>query len=233
MSSDALYEAKHTSDIEIVNPRGPRFTDEQREHHRLVISQRVLQGYTPAEIGRELGVTRQQVAYDLKIVEKRWREAALRDFDEARGVELAKIDALEHEYWQAWERSKKPKTQSTQRTAPSKLGADDMRVTAGIRTEERDGDPRFLDGVFKCIERRIKLYGLDEAEKIAMVGAFDVNNENDLTRRLARYDEALGRGVVNITTAVVVGDRSGQPVDSERPPSETSHILDIGGQDHR
>jgi hypothetical protein len=208
-----------------------RFTEPQREHARTVVAQRVLQGYTHGEIAKELGISDSMVGLYLKELRQRWRASSLRDFDEARAIELAKIDNLEREYWESWERSKRPKTQTTQRTAPSKAGSTDVKITAGMTTQERDGDPRFLDGIFKCIERRMKLYGLDEAEKIAMVGAFSVTNDNDLSRRLARYNDALSGASIDVASATVISYRPGQSVDSERSPSETGDIFDVGGPD--
>jgi hypothetical protein len=206
---------------------GERFSPEQREHHRSVIAHKVLLGYNMTEIAKELGISRGQVAYDLRIVTKRWKEAAVRDFDEARGVELAKIDALEKEAWMAWERSKEKKTQSRQRIVPKGKDGIENNITGEIKTEERDGDPRFLDIVFRCVERRIKLYGLDEAEKIAMVGQFQIGEHNDLTRRVERYNSIIETGSVTSSPALAIDDHTGQSVDSERSPRETSSILDI------
>lgn len=210
---------------------GPRFTDEQRENRRAIVAERVLQGYSLAAIGRELGITARMVGYDLETIESRWRESSLIDFDEARSKELARLNKVEHEFWMAWERSKLPKNQTSQRTAPTRAGADDMRVSASMRTEERDGDPRFLDGVFKCIERRIRLYGLDQPEKIALAGVLDVNTDNDLTKRLSRYHDALSGGRIEVAAAIVAGNGFGQPVDSERPAPEASDILDVDRPD--
>lgn len=207
--------------------RGHKFTPAQRENNRTYIAEQMVKGRGASSIAKELGVSTSQVLYDLKIVEKRWRESSIRDFDEARALELAKIDQLEREYWEAWERSKAPKQSTSQRTAPSSSKSGDLKVTAELKTEERDGDSRFLDGVFKCIERRIKLFGLDAPDTVTMVGQFSVGDKDDVTRRLEKYQGVLGGGSVQVATAVVVSNHPGQPLDSERPAPEASNILDI------
>src|SRR5215212_4552915 len=84
----------------------PKRSPDQVEADRAEIARRYLQGMTQAEIGAELGMTQQMVSYDLQVVRQRWRDAGLRDLDEAKTIELAKIDALELEYWDAWRASK-------------------------------------------------------------------------------------------------------------------------------
>ena len=45
---------------------------------------------------------------DLKRIRAEWRESAVRDFDEARQLELMKLERIEREAWSAWDQSKKP-----------------------------------------------------------------------------------------------------------------------------
>jgi hypothetical protein len=64
-----------------------------------------LQGLEYREIGRRLGCVQSQICYDLKVLKKRWSESALAATNEVRSRELAKLDRLEMEYWDAWQRS--------------------------------------------------------------------------------------------------------------------------------
>ena len=50
-------------------------------------------------------MTRQMVGYDLKAIQRRWREDTSRNLDEEKARVLAKLDELERTYWQAWEDS--------------------------------------------------------------------------------------------------------------------------------
>jgi len=129
-----------------------------------------LSGKTQPEIAEEFGVNQSTISRDLKAIQQTWREAAIRDFDEARGQELAKLDNLELTYWQAWERSLgdfKVETSKARLNRQSSGEGDPRQSTEKtVKTEERNGDPRYLQGVLSCIDRRVKLLGLDAPEHI-------------------------------------------------------------------
>ncbi|MGG6266214.1 hypothetical protein ACQ4M3_05165 [Leptolyngbya sp. AN03gr2] len=131
---------------------------DQREKDLVELARRYLMGETQTAIAADLGVTQQTISDDLKLIRKRWRKSAIRDFDEAIALELAKIDLVESELWQQWERSKKPR-----RTKRDEEGTGDRGASVKTVTIESSGlgDPRYLEGVMKCIDRRCRLLGLD------------------------------------------------------------------------
>lgn len=139
-------------------------TKVQREKDLQQIAEMYLSGRTQADIGNILGLTQQTISNDLKALQQRWLESSVRDFDELRAEQLAKIDRLEAEYWAAWDRSKRPKTRKGKKskTTSGPLGDSDE---SSVVVEERDGNPAWLAGVDKCIERRCKLLGLDAPTK--------------------------------------------------------------------
>ena len=81
----------------------PKRTSFEREKDLLEISRLYLTGVTQTDIAARLGVSQQQISYDLKALQKRWLAASLAHVDDAKARELAKIDQLEREYWKAWE----------------------------------------------------------------------------------------------------------------------------------
>ena len=91
----------------------PKRTKFQREADLQKITGLYLTGKTQDAIAQELGVTQQQISYDLKTIQERWRKSALVDLNEAKQRELERIDVLEREYWQAWEASKGEQQRST------------------------------------------------------------------------------------------------------------------------
>ena len=134
---------------------------------KLVIAQRrqrvadlYLQGWTQDAISRELGISQPQVAGDLKKINQAWRQSAIRDFDAARDVELARIQRMEREAWAAWERSQQP---SQTAVVDGQAGAQRAKRTV----KHQHGDARFLDIVLRCSEARRQLLGLDAPTKIA------------------------------------------------------------------
>jgi hypothetical protein len=71
--------------------RQARSPDQIRKD-RAEIARLYLQRLTQAEIGQRLGLSRQQVGYDLNAVREEWLQSALVDFNAKKAEELARID---------------------------------------------------------------------------------------------------------------------------------------------
>lgn len=148
---------------------GPKRTRIQVQRDRTEIAILYLQGWTQAKIAEKVGVTHQQISYDLQAIQREWLKNTTLALDEYKAKELAKIDHTERCYWEAWERSIEEFRARTIKAkgikADQKLQAKPEQAEQTIYTENRCGDPRFLDGVLKCIERRCRLLGLDAPQK--------------------------------------------------------------------
>lgn len=114
--------------------------------------------YAIHEISKLIGLHPNDVSDDLKALRAEWREARLTNMDDAMSEQLAKLDLVEREAHDAWEKSK--------------LDAQVRRVTSGpdgrIRVSERRGqygDPRFKEIILKCIAQRCKILGLEAPTK--------------------------------------------------------------------
>ena len=161
----------------------------QKESDYSTIASLYLRRQSLSSIAERLGLSRPQISHDLKKIQQRWRDASLRDFDEHKAEELAKIDDLECEYWSAWRESKSQRRLF--RTKRRKGSDRDFKDTS-VERENQCGDPRFLQGVERCIEQRCKILGLYAPTSINI-------NELDslLARELARIagaDQAAAPG---------------------------------------
>lgn len=148
----------------------------QIERDRLEIAQMYLRGKTQHEIATALVspergyiLSQQMISYDLRAVQVQWQKSTLVNIDEIKGRELARVDTLELEYWEAWERSKlNAEVRITRQRG--KRAKDDKAIPEEVerteRTEGRTGNPAFLNGVQWCIEQRCKIFGLYAPEKI-------------------------------------------------------------------
>jgi hypothetical protein len=151
-------------------------TSFQREHDLRKVAELYLRGLTQLEIAQQLSVSRQQIGYDLKVLQRRWHEAGQGDFQAKKVQELAKVDALERIYWQAWDDSKKIRETTTSTTEKSGSQADagakqtPLRMKAALRKEARDGNPEFLKGVQWCITKRCAILGLDAPSQSVLAG---------------------------------------------------------------
>jgi hypothetical protein len=172
----------------------------QRERDLRLTASLYLRGLVQHEIAQRLGVSRQQVGYDLTVLRRRWQESALADFHAKKADELAKADELERTYWEAWERSCQARETSTQERTQGAAPADGGRLRAGVRKESRDGNPDFLRGVERCIEMRCKILGAFAALKVAPTTpdgqeewhATDADAAAVLAAALARLGLAVG-----------------------------------------
>lgn len=146
---------------------GKRRSASQLARDRRRIADLYLKGWLQADIAEELDIDQSTVSRDIQAIHSVWAESTLIDFDEAKQREIAKVDHLEREYWQAWEASKQEKMSTATETATTKDG---KRDKAQIKREERNGDPRYLSGVQWCIEKRCKILGIDAPSALELSG---------------------------------------------------------------
>jgi hypothetical protein len=155
-----------------------------------------LRGRTQNEIALELRVGQPCISKDLAFLRKEWLQSALMDFNEAKSRELARIDVLEREAWEVYEKSKEEKIK---RLAETRTGGKygDMSRTQKI-AEETHGDPRWLDKVQWCIEQRLRIFGIYDADKretdwkewLKLQGYDDAAIFNDMVRYFRAQQDA-------------------------------------------
>jgi hypothetical protein len=141
---------------------GPRRTPAQRLKERTLCAQWYCQGVPQHQMASRLGMSVKQVEYDLRLLRVQWRRER-QSFADRLDVELAKLDNLEREAWEAWHHSRQPTTTTevrAQSRGPNGGGAD-VELHRTTRTEQGYGDPRYLELVLRCIDRRCRLLGLD------------------------------------------------------------------------
>jgi len=122
-----------------------------------------LKGWNQTSIAQQFGVTQATISKDLKAIRKEWLESSIRDFDTLKEQELKRIDVLEREYWKQYEASQDAK-ETTSKEAIDIGGKKRHKVRT--TSTQRDGDPRYLQGIQWCIEQRCKILGIYEASKI-------------------------------------------------------------------
>jgi hypothetical protein len=72
----------------------PVRTAQQREFDLGRIARWYRQGVTASEMADRIGVTRQQIGYDLREIRRRWVDAQIVNFHEAKAVELTRVDCM-------------------------------------------------------------------------------------------------------------------------------------------
>lgn len=159
----------------------------ERAQRRVKVAALYVKGYSQSRIAEELQVSSQTVNKDLNALLIEWKALALRDFEERKAEELAKLNHLESIAWEAWQRSidntsinkRKVDQAPERRTSEQQNGRRSRlperlrthRISEEITTHPEVGDNRFLDQVRSCIELRMKALGMFKQ---------DVNNFNQL-----------------------------------------------------
>lgn len=150
----------------------PKRSQAQRAADLTIIEDLALKGKTETEIAEELAsmrpytLSRQQVGYDLRKLAKMWEAEAIAELDAHKSKILAEVRHLQREYWDAWARScEDAETQRIEGAPPR--GDSDKPTAAKLVTTRKGqaGDPRFLQGVQWCIERRCKILGVDAPQR--------------------------------------------------------------------
>lgn len=146
---------------------GYRRTPEQRENDLVFCTDLFLRGYSYRQIADLLNqrnakmgldyaiVPPMRVYKDLKQLLINWKREHEENIDLYITKELSKLDKIEAELWDAWERSKK--------RIVSKIRQSGLKTE---RSETFAGNPRYLDLVLSVQQRRAKLLGLDAPVRV-------------------------------------------------------------------
>lgn len=209
---------------------GVRFSKSQREYNRAYLASKILEGVPITNAAEDLGISVQQAYYDMRIVRERWREMANVSIDERRSVELAKLDKLEATFWEGYRRSCEATEKKIQRRRMMAGGKEQTEMV--LTQEEHVGDPRFLEGVARCIQQRAKLMGLEPDNYLVAGNIISVNDaDNELQKRLEKYEGFIA--IPDSTEANATVDRNDpeESLDRERTSSgETGVVLDTTGR---
>lgn len=176
-------------------------TKGERETDLIEIAELYLKGETMQSIAtqisaqRHYSIGRSTIYNDLQVLHARWKESQLVDFDAAKAKELTRIDKLESEYWFAWSRSLRQSEEILTERIQDNLqnqgnaGVGHVREKVKKREITTYGDPRYLQGVQWCIDKRCKIFGLDAPKQV------EINWRDEA--RLAGYDpDQLEDGLV-------------------------------------
>lgn len=124
---------------------------------------------------RDYNIGRTMVYKDLITIRQRWLDSYMNDFNEYKVKELARIDELEHAYWEEWERSRLDQdTIQTEKVSDSNLDASGKPTSQWVREKvkaikkKREGSAAYLEGVRWCIEKRCNILGLNAPKEVTV-----------------------------------------------------------------
>ena len=149
----------------------------EKAEHQARVADLYNQGRPLMKIAAEVGIGLGTVCRHLEALQKAWLESSLEDFDQAKARELARIDLVEREMWEAWFESKKESTITSAKTdeggkVASAVSTDDKghkhtehvvvplkKTSTSIKRIKRTGNPDYMASIQWCIETRCKIRG--------------------------------------------------------------------------
>ncbi len=178
----------------------------QIARRRETVARLYAEGTPRTQIAEQAGVSMTTIATDLKAVREQWMRNARRDIGRRTAYELAKIDRLEQAAWEGWQRSCRD-AEST------KVTSDGESRRAERSTKGQAGDPKFLDRVAWCINRRFDLMALRTSVHSAANDhdADGLSVERRRTRALAILDRLLERA--GVEPARIETTAAGEPAE--------------------
>lgn len=153
--------------------------------------------FTQEEIAKQCGVDRTIISRDIAAIRAAWEHTAILNFDAAVKAQLEKISIIEEEAWDAWEKSKQPRT--TYRA--SKQDSEEKGITTKkerIKVESI-GDAVWLDRIAWCVEQRARIYGMYKNQTVEQhnhigqqnVIVSNVDGMQDLFKLMARREKDM------------------------------------------
>jgi transposase len=163
------------------------------------VAELYLRGWSQREIADDIDMSVATVNRDLSAIQEQWTESALIDMDVAMARQLARLQKLEDEAWEAWHKSKEDKTIEKKKRRERIASGDGENRPSEIEmretTKSRYGNTAILDRIMRIVDRRTELLGLDEydpsveADRIEpLVDAIEATADDDLDERFADED---------------------------------------------
>ena len=157
--------------------------ERQREKLFSDVIQLYYKGRTYAEIERELNISYQQVKYAIVTVQSRLKESNKELYVQRRNEQIARLDNIIREMWEAWDRSKKIDRKVNIKRATIRASANNPNPNANTpsiqeveeQIEETAGNIDYMKAIMWCEAEKSKLEGLHAPKKIATTDT-DGNN---------------------------------------------------------
>lgn len=232
------------------NRKNDRFALLQR---RKAVAAYYVQGRSQWEIAQQLGVSQGTISTDLAAVRADWLASSVRDFDEAKAQELAKLDLQETELWAAWDKSKQdaetrhrklekvrpyaPKGKKGEPAPKPKLVV--SKVVDETTARGQCGDPWFMEQILKIREMRLQIIGALKPGTIINQTGILIDWDKIASSTREAYDRALTRpklpDTVNDRLERMLGESQtttkAEPSDDLSEAELDAEILKLGADD--
>jgi len=185
-------------------PRGgrggaePRLVIRQRE--RLVLAG-IERGHTQAELAKTLGVSQPAISKIVRRIEERLAEEVAASARRLRTRQTLRLEYLFRESMTAWDASKAETLQRRQRKTEGAAGPG--QTVAELVSENRYGDPRFLETARRLLEDLRAVWGLNAPGRLEVTGVADLSPaalQAELAGQEAAYHRIRQTETLSIST---------------------------------
>lgn len=189
------------------------------ERQAIVARLYMVEDMTQMEIAQELGVSQSTISKDVAKIHEEFKMRQTLPLQWYKEQQLQKLNAIEKAAREGWERSIGKSTRVVEKSSLD--NNNQLVITEKVETtDELPGDPRFLNQMIACVDRRIRILGLDEPQeliintlegrltKLIKEGrvTFDML-ENDVGRQQAlKFFNIAGMEVPDIIEGYTVGE---------------------------
>lgn len=192
---------------------GPKRTSDQRLADEAMVAMLHLQNLSQEAIAARLNarsgipyqITQRTISRDIRRIQERWRDTYPEDYAQAIRTELNRLEIMEAEAFEAWQRSKETKETSLAnqintgkfRIIKDKDGKEIRReeiIKTSVRSvrQEQDPNPRYLEVMLQCQARRAKLLGIDAPDKTILVSeSGELSLDNLMDKSVQAAEERL------------------------------------------
>lgn len=123
-------------------------------------------------VGKPNYITYRTVNNDINALIKEWEKDRISEINKQKLIELEKVNKLERTYWMAWEKSIEDYEKKAKKIKGA-LGTD--KKGNALKPSEQElqttnmisfGNPAYLAGIERCIERRCKILGINAPKEV-------------------------------------------------------------------
>jgi hypothetical protein len=176
------------------------------------VLEHILEGRTQHQIADALGISQPAVSKIVRRVEERLLADLAYKVDRQRARHTLRLEFIYQQAVHAWQCSKQELLRRRQRKTDG--GSGDGTTVAELMSENRFGDPRYLDEARKALADSRKLWGMDAPERMSIEAS---------TPFASMTDEALEAAVARQTRLLQQPDAPAvEAVPSTNQQSEVS-----------
>ncbi|MCJ7759631.1 hypothetical protein MUP59_00610 [Candidatus Bathyarchaeota archaeon] len=154
-------------------------TNEELERDRVIVARMYVRGKSQHEMLMTINsmypdrpISSKTINHELQVIRNSWLNSTLVDFNSAKAKELARLDEMEKEAWDAWERSKEKHIRIEYDVADDQVPFSVDKIANVTRKRKHKiieatvGDIRYLTMIESAIKMRCDIFGLFEAKKV-------------------------------------------------------------------